>query len=71
MEGTIELMLDREKKCFGKGERYYIPEGGKHYGRSLPGMQIVHFSTKQITTLENPGEAFSRKREKGSAAKHA
>ena len=43
LEGNIELVIDGEKKCFGKGERYYIPEGVKHSGKIFAGYADITF----------------------------
>jgi quercetin dioxygenase-like cupin family protein len=37
LEGKIELVIDGEKHCFTKGDRYYIPEGVTHSGKVCAG----------------------------------
>ena len=37
LEGKIELTIGGEKKAYGKGDRYYIPEGVKHSGKIYAG----------------------------------
>jgi quercetin dioxygenase-like cupin family protein len=43
VEGKIELMIDGEKRCFSKGDRYYIPEGVKHSSKISAGYADVTF----------------------------
>jgi len=43
VEGKIELMIDGEKQCFSKGDRYYIPEGVKHSAKIYAGYADVTF----------------------------
>ena len=47
LEGTIELCIDGEKHCFGKGDRYYIPEGVAHSGK-------IHAGYADITFFNEP-----------------
>ena len=43
LEGKIELVIDGEKRCFTKGDRYYIPAGIKHSGKIYAGYADVTF----------------------------
>jgi quercetin dioxygenase-like cupin family protein len=43
LEGKIELVIDGEKRCFAKGDRYYIPAGVKHSGKIYAGYADVTF----------------------------
>lgn len=43
LEGKIELIIDGEKRCFTKGDRYYIPEGVKHSGMIFAGYADITF----------------------------
>ena len=43
LEGKIELVIGGEKRCFTKGDRYYIPAGVKHSGRVYGGYADVTF----------------------------
>lgn len=43
LEGKIELVIDGVKKIYEKGDRYYIPEGVKHYGRIFAGYADMTF----------------------------
>jgi len=43
LEGTIELIIDGDKKSFSKGDRYYIPAGVKHSGKIYAGYADVTF----------------------------
>jgi mannose-6-phosphate isomerase-like protein (cupin superfamily) len=43
VEGKIELVIDGEKQCFSKGDRYYIPAGIKHSGKIYAGYADVTF----------------------------
>jgi quercetin dioxygenase-like cupin family protein len=43
LEGKIELVIDGEKHCFTKGDRYYIPEGVKHSGKIYAGYADMTF----------------------------
>ena len=43
LEGKIELVIDGEKQCFTKGDRYYIPEGVKHSGKIYAGYADITF----------------------------
>jgi quercetin dioxygenase-like cupin family protein len=45
LEGQIALIIDGEKRCFTKGDRYYIPEGVKHSGKIYAGYaDITYFN---------------------------
>jgi quercetin dioxygenase-like cupin family protein len=43
LEGKIELMIDGEKRCSSRGDRYFIPEGVKHSGGIYAGYADVTF----------------------------
>ena len=43
LEGKIELVIDGEKRCFTKGDRYYIPKGVKHSGTIYAGYADITF----------------------------
>jgi mannose-6-phosphate isomerase-like protein (cupin superfamily) len=43
LEGKIELVIGGEKRCFTRGDRYYIPAGVKHSGRIYAGYADVTF----------------------------
>ena len=43
LEGKIELVIDGEKRCFTKGDRYHIPEGVKHSGKIYAGYADITF----------------------------
>ena len=43
LEGKIELVIDGEKRCFTKGDRYYIPAGVKHSGKIYAGYEDITF----------------------------
>jgi len=43
LEGKIELVIGGEKRCFTKGDRYYIPAGVKHSGKIYAGYVDVTF----------------------------
>ncbi len=43
LEGKIELIIDGEKQCFTKSDRYYIPEGVKHSGKIYAGYADITF----------------------------
>jgi len=43
VEGMIDLVIDGEKQCLSKGDRYYIPEGVKHSGKIYAGYADVTF----------------------------
>jgi len=43
LEGKIELVIDGEKQCFTKGDRYYIPKGVKHSGKIYAGYTDITF----------------------------
>ena len=43
LEGRIDLVIDGEKKSFGKGDRYYIPSGVKHSGKIYAGYADMTF----------------------------
>jgi quercetin dioxygenase-like cupin family protein len=43
LEGRIELVIDGEKQCFTKGDRYYIPGGVKHSGKIYAGYADITF----------------------------
>lgn len=37
LEGNIDLVIDGVKQTFGKGDRYFIPEGVRHSGKIYAG----------------------------------
>jgi len=43
LEGRIELTIDGEKKCFSRGDRYFIPEGIKHSAKIYAGYADVTY----------------------------
>lgn len=43
LEGKIELIIDGEKRCFTKGDRYFIPAGIKHSGKIFAGYADITF----------------------------
>jgi len=43
LEGKIELVINGEKHCFTKGDRYYIPAGVTHSGKIYAGYADVTF----------------------------
>ncbi len=43
LEGKIELVIDGEKQCFTKGDKYYIPEGVKHSSKIYAGYADISF----------------------------
>jgi len=43
VQGKIELVIGGEKKCFSKGDLYYIPAGVKHSGKIFAGYADVTF----------------------------
>ena len=43
VEGRIELVIDGEKRCLSKGDRYYIPEGVLHSGKIYAGYADMTF----------------------------
>ena len=43
LEGKIELVIDGEKRCFTKGDRYYIPARVMHSGKIYGGYADVTF----------------------------
>ena len=43
LEGKIELIIGGVKRMYGKGDRYYIPEGVKHSGRIFAGYADMTF----------------------------
>ena len=43
LEGKIELIIDGEKRCFTKGDRYFIPAGVKHSGKIFAGYADITF----------------------------
>jgi quercetin dioxygenase-like cupin family protein len=47
LEGKVELVIGGEKRCFTKGDRYYIPEGVKHLGK-------IHAGYADITFFNEP-----------------
>lgn len=49
LEGKIELTIgiDEERKVYQKGERYYIPDGVKHFGKIYAGYADITFFDQQ------------------------
>jgi quercetin dioxygenase-like cupin family protein len=43
LEGKIELVIDGERRCYTKGDRYYIPAGVKHSGKIYAGYADITF----------------------------
>ncbi len=43
LEGKIDLVIGGEKRCFTKGDRYYIPPGVKHSRKIYAGYADVTF----------------------------
>ncbi|MBF0377276.1 MAG: cupin domain-containing protein [Desulfamplus sp.] len=43
LEGKIELVIGGEKRCFEKGDRYYIPAGVTHSGKIYAGYADITF----------------------------
>ncbi len=43
LEGRIELVIDGERQCYTKGDRYYIPAGVVHSGKIYAGYADVTF----------------------------
>ena len=43
LEGTIRLTIGGETRTYGRGERYYIPEGVPHSGRIFAGYADITF----------------------------
>ena len=43
LEGRIELVIGGKKRCFTKGDRYYIPAGVKHLGKIYAGYADITF----------------------------
>ena len=55
LEGKIELVIGGEKRCFTKGDRYYIPQGVKHSGK-------IHAGYADITFFNEPNRYKSKLR---------
>ena len=53
LEGKIELVIGGKKRCFTKGDRYYIPEGVKHSGK-------IHAGYADITFFNEPNRYSSK-----------
>jgi quercetin dioxygenase-like cupin family protein len=43
LEGRIELIIAGVKNTYGKGDRYFIPEGVRHSGRIFAGYADMTF----------------------------
>lgn len=43
LEGSIDLMIDGVKQSYTKGDRYFIPQGGRHSGRIYAGYADMTF----------------------------
>jgi quercetin dioxygenase-like cupin family protein len=43
LEGRIDLTIAGEERSFGRGDRYYIPEGVRHSGKIHAGYADVTF----------------------------
>jgi quercetin dioxygenase-like cupin family protein len=43
LEGQIELVIGGERRCFTRGDRYYIPAGVKHSGKIRAGYADITF----------------------------
>jgi quercetin dioxygenase-like cupin family protein len=54
LEGQIDLVINREKKTYAKGDRYYIPERVPHPGK-------IHADYADITFFNEPGR-YARRR---------
>ena len=54
LEGKIELIIDGEKKIYGKGDRYFIGKGIKHSGKIFKGYaDITFFDQKDRYSIKN------------------
>jgi quercetin dioxygenase-like cupin family protein len=53
LEGSIELIINGEKKVFSKGDRYYIPDMVPHSGK-------IHAGYADITFFNDP-RRYSKK----------
>jgi quercetin dioxygenase-like cupin family protein len=47
LEGKIELTIGEERKVYQKGERYYIPDGVRHFGKIYAGYADMTFFDQQ------------------------
>ena len=43
LEGRIELIINKKKTIYKKGDRYYIPEGVRHSGKIYAGYADITF----------------------------
>lgn len=43
LEGQIELVINGHRRIYGKGERYFIPQGVRHSGRIYAGYADMTF----------------------------
>ena len=43
LEGRIDLVIDGKKRTYGKGDRYYIPQGVLHSGKIHAGYADITF----------------------------
>lgn len=53
LEGKIELVINGERRCYTKGDRYYIPAGVKHSGK-------IYAGYADITLFDEP-HRYSKK----------
>ena len=53
LEGKIELVIDGDKQCFTKGDRYYIPEGVEHSGK-------IYAGYADMTFFDEPNRYFKK-----------
>ncbi len=53
LEGRIDLTIDGVESSFGKGDRYFIPEGVPHSGRIHAGYaDMTYFDQKDRYTVK-------------------
>lgn len=53
LEGRIDLTIDGVESSFGKGDRYFIPEGVRHSGRIHAGYaDMTYFDQKDRYTVK-------------------
>ncbi|KPK75316.1 MAG: cupin [Phycisphaerae bacterium SM23_30] len=54
LEGKIDLVIEQEKRTYGKGDRYFIAEGAEHSAKIYAGYaDITFFNEKDRYKIKN------------------
>jgi quercetin dioxygenase-like cupin family protein len=43
LEGKVDLTIGDMEKTYGKGDRYYVPDGVSHHGHIYAGLTVIEY----------------------------